>query len=427
VFRLIKQPRYAILVGLVFTYVWRFHDLTSVIASLRIVAICTVGSWLYLLASPRIGVIKRALTRPYVICFLLFSLWALASVPGAIYPDWAWGQWSDGQVKTVTMFLFIVSCITSVATLKLVVAIQVIGGGVLALFYIKSGFPQFYSPVPMYDRNDFALALNLALPFAIYLSATVKGLLPRIGAWGATLAIGTSVMMSQSRGAFLTLGVMALLVLITARTIKLRYRVIPPLLFIVAVPFLPTEVQDRLSTLLNPSEDYNVTSDTGRVVIWGRALGYLEDHKVFGVGFESFPWAEAVFGLGRPVAIHNSFLQAAVETGYPGFVLFTSMLLFAMARLLKIRYRLARQQRREGAKDLRLIADCLFLVVLSFCIGGFFLSMAYSPLIVAPIAYVAGFELVVEKWRREHRSVSRRPRPGRVHGREPNLVGSHTA
>lgn len=404
------------MVGLLLTYIWRFHDLTPLVTTLRVAAICTVSSWAFLLLQPRLSVLSSAVKKPYIFLFLLFSVWGAFTVPTALSPPVAWQSWFQGHFKTMTMILFILTCLRSFTIVRFAIMTQVVGGGVLALFYIKSGFPQAYTPVPMYDRNDFSLALNIALPMALFLALTERAVPKKRILWGTVLAIATSVMMSQSRGGFLTIAATTLFTVTMVRDLKWRHRLLPPILLVVGVLLLPAEVQDRLATLLNPSEDYNMSDEQGRVEIWKRGLGYLDEHKFMGVGWDNFPVAEGtisqtarMLGSARNTAVHNSFLQAAVETGIPGFILFLAMIFAAMVRLFLLRTRLDRIARRGVVREMVLCADFLLVSIVAYCIGGFFLSMAYTPMLYGQLALAAGLEMSAARWLRHVRATGREP------------------
>ena len=410
----IFRPRYAVLAGLLLTYIWRFHDLTGVVRSLRIAAICTVLSWAFLLVQPRLSVLSRAVRLPYVALFLAFSVWGGFSVPFALDSELAWSGWFEAHFKTVTFFLFVISCLSSFAYVRLAILVQVLGGAVLAFFYIKSGFPQFYTPVPMYDRNDFALVMNVALPMGLFWAFSAPSATARKLLWGIVLAFGACIMMGQSRGGFVTVAVTTLFTVSSVKGVKLRYRILPPILIGVSLFFLPAEVQDRLSTLLNPTEDYNYNDSGGRVEIWKRGLGYLNDHKVLGVGWNNFPVAEGTlsetaqtFGYAQNKAVHNSFLQVAVETGIPGFLLWVSMILVTMRRLLRLRRRLRKRYHPDSVRDFVLCADFLLVSLIGFCIGAQFLTMAYFPILFGQVALAAGLELSVADWKRKQRAPRR--------------------
>lgn len=408
------QPRHAVLAALLMTYIWRFHDLTPLISTFRIAAVATVLSWAFLLLRPRLGVLRQALALPSVLCFLLWSVWAGVTVPMALSPDLAWAAWFDGHFKSVTMFLFMVTCLDRMEVVRFSVAVQVFAGTVLALFYAKSGFSQDFTPVPSYDRNDFALAMNIVLPLTLYLGLAAKSRNERIVLWGAAGVITACIMMSQSRGGFLTLACIMMYTLVRLKRVKLRYRLLPPLLIAGSLFFLPQEIQDRLGTLLNPTEDYNYDHEVGRIAIWKRGMRYLGDYPVAGVGIENFPVAEArLSGLARNsgrqlgAVTHNSFVQALVETGVVGFAFYIGMIGFAVWRLARIRKRFARFTRDAKANDLVLAADFTMVALLGFCVGGFFLSMAYSPMIFSLVALSAGLELSARRWVKRRRKLAR--------------------
>ena len=408
----LRKPRDMVLAALLLTYIWRFHDLTPFLSPLRIAAVATVLSWAYLVFNPRIAQLRKVLRYPYVWCFLLFSLWAAATVPFALQPSLAWAAWWEGHFKTITMFLFMLTCLTTLNNVRFAVAAQVFGGAVLAFFYAKSGFSQQFTPVPSYDRNDFALALNVILALTLYLAFASRGKHEKWLLWGAAGIMALCVMMSQSRGGFLTLAGIVLFTMVRVRGIKLRYRLLPPIIVAVSLLFVPAEIKDRLGTLLNPTEDYNFDHEVGRIAIWKRGLRYLGDRPVMGVGMENFPVAEAMFGglarnqgKARGAVTHNSFLQVAVEVGLPGIFLYMAMLGSAVLRLGRLRTRFDRLRADPQARDLVLAADFTMVSILGFCIGGFFLSMGYTPMVFSLMALTAGLEVSGEKWLQRRRKL----------------------
>lgn len=403
--KLLSNPRILILAGLLLTYIWRFHDLSPILSPLRLAALATVGSWAYLLLKPRAAVLGRVLKLPYVWLFLAWSAWMGLTVGLALVPRVAWTAWYDGHFKTITMFLFTLTCLTSFQMVRFASAVHVLGGAVLALFYMRAGFPQSFTPVPGYDRNDLALALNIVLPLALYLAFASRSRGERAVFLLSALSIATSVLMSQSRGGFVALAGIVAFTLIRVRGVKLRYRVIPPILLLGSLPFLPVEIQDRLSTILTPTEDYNYDHEVGRIEIWKRGLGYVGDFPVTGVGMENFPIAEYRFsglarlrGSGAGPVTHNSFLQVASESGVTGFLLYMGMILTALHRLYRIRKRFDRLRAVPDARNFVLAADFTMVSILGFCFGGFFISRAYSPMLFILIALTAGLELGARAW-----------------------------
>ena len=70
---------------------------------------------------------------------------------------------------------------------------------------------------------------------------------------------------------------------------------------------------------ITSEEDYNHTSETGRLQIWSRGIGYMLQNPLLGLGPANFPAAEGTlspfaerqqWGIGvRWNAAHNAFLQ----------------------------------------------------------------------------------------------------------------------
>jgi O-antigen ligase len=89
--------------------------------------------------------------------------------------------------------------------------------------------------------------------------------------------------------------------------------------------------------------DYNHTSESGRLQIWSRGIGYMLQNPVLGVGPGNFQTAEGTlsalaerqqFGIGvRWNAPHNSFVQIGAELGIPGLALYVAMIASAVFAL----------------------------------------------------------------------------------------------
>jgi len=417
------RPRNAILAGILLTYIWRFHDLAPQLRSLRMAAFATVGSWAFLVLAPRLPVLGKVLRYPYVWLYLVWTVWMGLLVPNALNPDWAWTVWFEAHLKTVTMLLFLLGTITSFALVRSSMAIHVLGAWVMAFFYIKGGFSQDVTPVPGYDRNDLALALNFSLPFALFLAMQAEAKWERILLWGISLAIATSVLMSQSRGGFVTLALVILFMMVRVERISLRARVIPVVLLLGSFFFLPQHIKDRLGTMLNPSEDYNLTAETGRIQVWKRGIGYFKDHPVAGVGISNFPVAELTLseqaqrgGRATRVVTHNSYLEVAVESGLPGLLMYLGMFFSVGFSTVRLRGRLNRIRGSPQAERLVLLADFLTLSLIGYAFGSFFLSMAYSPMLPAFLALAAGFRYTVERWMRQVGAATRAVQVSRARG-----------
>jgi len=398
--RQLSTVRNAVLAAVILSYVWRYHDLSPVLSPFRLAALSTAATWLFLLVAPRLGQLKQALRLPYIWMFVVWMIWIGFTTGYALAPERAWTVWLDDHFKTLTMFLFVVTCLTSFLAVRAVMALHVLGVAILMFFYTKGGYSLWNSPVPMYDVNDMALHLNMAIPMVIFFALSVRPPAARVALWGLAGTMAVCVLMTQSRGGLVTLALGLLFLAVKVKGVPWWMRLAPPAALVIGFSFLPQDAQDRLMTVFSPTEDYNYDADTGRMAIWERGLGYLEENRVTGVGVDNFLVAEATISprarMGefmRPQVPHNSFLQVATETGIPGFLLYVGMILTAAVRALRMRRALMKRRHDTLAAWHVQAFDLQLMSLAAFVVGGFFLSMGYQPMLFTIVAVIAGTEM----------------------------------
>ena len=242
----------------------------------------------------------------------------------------------------------------------------------------------------MYDTNDLAYVLVTVLPLGLGFLLTAKTLrmkLVYLGVVGANVIV---ILLTSSRGGFLgLLTVVILIILFPLRGGKpSRQRlgrifgtlVIVGCLAAVIWPQLPESTRQRLATVLDLGNDYNLDPNnaTSRGQIWKRGMTAAISRPVgFGVG--AFPMVDLKFN-GRMEPPHNSFVEAAVELGFLGLVLFTRMYVLTWRALGKARRGLE-DTKHEDQQDLALFLRTLQLSLAGNIVAGFFLSMAYATLL----------------------------------------------
>src|SRR6185437_2451015 len=132
-----------------------------------------------------------------------------------------------------------------------------------------------------YDANDFATLIATAMPLGLYFALARRGLVTRVLAVVGLVVLLIGEIRSGSRGGFLALIAVTLFVLFRFSAIRARARV-AALAVILVVLFATSSDRywEQMQTVLNPHEDYNATSETGRLKIWGRGMTYLADNPV---------------------------------------------------------------------------------------------------------------------------------------------------
>lgn len=392
------------MVGLILAYVWRFHALVPALEVLRISAILTLSSWALLIFRPGLKTLQTAATYPFVASYALLLLWAFVGYSFGLDPAGSLDSLQAVHIKNLVFLLFVVSTVTTFGRLKLALAANVLGAAVLSFYYIKGGTPTGWTPVSTYDRNDLALLFNMTLPIVLWFSMESTDRRATIAFRILGGALLFSVLMSQSRGGFLGLGLMFLFLMFSQKKIKLSSRLAPLLVLLVGVFFLPAEAKERLSTLLTIEDDYNVDSPTGRLEIWKRGIGYASAYPLFGVGVDNFPLAERTLsdearlhaGNWRGTVAHNSYVEIAAETGIPGAVLYLFMIGSAFVMLRRNRTRLVRASDDRLAPLIRL-SDMLSASLLGFAFGGALLSTFRLSLLVVLLALISGCIFVSSK------------------------------
>jgi O-antigen ligase len=427
--RLIPSPRpvaWDLLIVCVGVYlataVGRIHEVFPVLLPFKLTLLAAVMS-IGLCLLQQSGRRRFALLRsPTTAGLIALALWGGLSVPAALNQGLAFQTWT-GFVETVIMSLVVAASIRStrdVGRLLLVyfVVTVVYVAVVLSRFELGSGDSWRLGHLYTYDANDLATLIATAMPLGLYFVLAQRRLLLRLLALAGLIILAVGLIRSGSRGGFLAFLAVTAFVLVRVTTIPVRSRV-AGLLVIVAIVCgtASDKYWSQMQTIVHYKQDYNMTSDDGRVRIWLRGLGYMVDHPAFGVGMRNFQVAEGTISPRAKLqergigvwwgAAHNSYVQAGAELGIPGLVLFLGLLGTALQSLRRV----ARDALRvhPAGSELSRLAQCLMAALIGFAVGAFFLSLAYADMLYALLA----FAVALTKIARGDSAVAR-ARPGRL-------------
>lgn len=247
------------------------------------------------------------------------------------------------------------------------------------------------SSTEAYDPNDLAYLLVSVLPLALAFTLNAKTRAGRIWYAGMAGIMTIALLLTSSRGGLLgLLAVLAFLVLMPIKRPqaspdggRARPRVIASLLGVACVaavvwPNLPYETRERLATVMALGNDYNsdTTNRNSRSSIWERDF-FAVVHRPIGYGVHSFAMVDLSTG-GTFRAPHNSYLQAMVELGFLGFLLFLRVYTLSWRMLQKIRHTLLSALPSAERDEVLVFARMLQASLVGNAVAGFFLSMAYS-------------------------------------------------
>lgn len=272
------------------------------------------------------------------------------------------------------------------------------------LLRIQSGYS--------YDSNDIGLVVLVGMVLTLLLIQTAdkKGKMVGIA---VLFGIGVTIAKTGSRGGFIGLAAVALALLVMLKHVDIVKRV--GFVVVLALGLMiaaPAGYWEQMATILNPSDDYNYTSPTGRKAVLLRGIGYMMRNPFTGLGVDNFPRAEGTLSdraIARETdpnlpgikwsAPHNSFLQAGSEMGIPGLMLFSMLVGGGVVATIRLRRRLPKTWRSGDHEERFLYFSAVYFPVafIAFATAGAFVSFAYMDLVYVLGALTAGLYVCVQQ------------------------------
>lgn len=303
---------------------------------------------------------RRGLTpmpiTPEVIGLALFSAVMLMTAPFSIWPSGAVHTFTDMFVKVVLVFMLLTHSLSTPRLLRRFTWLIVIAMGYIAargvLDYVRGenlllGRLQGAVPGLVGNPNDLAMNMVVFMPFAAFAAIAPGNRLARLGSGLIVLLMLATTVFTKSRAGFLGLAVVALLIVIQARRIKPGLAAGAIVASLLVVPFLPSAVWTRASSIFNAEED-ETGSRAARQNLMEEGWKTFLEHPLTGVGAGQFqnynppdrqePWRET----------HNVVLQVLAEMGILGGIAFGYLLTRGAGSLLWT-WRRFRVRRRPSA------------------------------------------------------------------------------
>lgn len=327
---------------LIFLSIWSPADDTGYPAYLE-----TARYLLYALTAGavllRYGIVRRAALvsfggGPALWLVALVAYWAISAL------------WSEDLLFSLQRSVLLVLSAAAVASVAANLPLRTISATLLAvlLFYVVSGaftamvFPTIgvegsYAHAGKWrglvsQKNSFGLFAAMAIILLCAGRDSLPGLLHRYTAlrWAC---IGLSLLclvMSESRGAFVNLGV-GLLALSFFR-VNLRFQRYAIALVALLLPIILVLIVSSLSVDEGMISVVGVDLDTNnRIAIWSYAFGEWVGREILGTGFGGF-WTlqrveefQTLYGWVLP-NFHNGYISIIVETGVIGAALFAGLI-----------------------------------------------------------------------------------------------------
>ena len=194
-----------------------------------------------------------------------------------------------------------------------------------------------------FDPNDLAYFANSFLILNLTLISIGQRKIIRITGILNVLLSTFVVLLTASRGGFISLIVIATLFFTTKNEIFKRSKKI--IITALAVLLALTQVDqlniERLMSIKNIDQDYNVTDEFGRMSIWRSGIRMMAENPLTGVGANNFGEALGKQRANKGVLpqwqnAHNSFVQIGAEMGVIGLILYILLSFKGLAIFRKV-------------------------------------------------------------------------------------------
>lgn len=312
---------------------------------------------------------------------LFLLVWMMLSVPFSVWPGRSFAFITESAWKSILGLVMMIAYGSSEASLEKIIWSMLGAAAFLCGMYIA--FPQSSSLAILmeeaYDRNELAFIFVLAIPFAYWKSRQHEGVLKRVLQLLCVLLIG-GIVATHSRGAFL-----GLLAVILASSLHAKGSSVKKMLSAVAILIIVLTTVlilgqggylDRVASITDTENNYNYTSETGRIAVWQRGLTMMWENPFFGVGINAYEAADgAMVRVGKWSAAHNSLVQIGAELGVPGLLAYCIMVIGLLRRSGRIASSIGKSDDFYWYTGVAISCS-----MFGYVVNGFFLSMAYSNL-----------------------------------------------
>lgn len=406
---IVRDPLRIILFILTVVTISRVHESIQILAKFRPALVLVVGSVAYAYLNP------RYLTRTNVLgiwpmrLVAMLGVIACASAAFGISLGGSANFILNSYAKTLAYCFLVALAIRHVRDLYTFVWAYVISCGILAFFSIfvfKVTVGQSYTArlnnLYTYDSNDLCVVMMMGFPMTLLLLSTERG----AKRWIALLmlaGISATIARSGSRGGFLGFIAVGIAVLTLVKGISGAQRLLVIAGAVIALAVgAPEGYWRQMGTITTLESDYNFTDIDGRKAVMQRGMTYLSQYPVFGLGINNFSKAECTIspkisqrqinGPLRCTPPHNSFLQAAAETGTVGFLVWVSLVIGGVIGPLRLRRRLP-QSWRKGTHSQRFIygaASFFPISMIGFAVPAFFVTFAWMDTVYFMAAALTG-------------------------------------
>jgi O-antigen ligase len=243
---------------------------------------------------------------------------------------------------------------------------------------------------PLGEKNDFGLAMVVAIPLSYYMGLFYGGK-KRLAFWTATVVFVMSNVTTMSRGAFLGMVSIGILIWLKSKS-KTKAFLLACLIAITFISVMSKDYKSEILSIDTQGAEYGTGRD--RIELWKLAWKMFLDNPLLGVGQGNIPWRIGEYqysksgdsfwqrGMGGRVT-HSIYFTVIPELGIVGFLLWLLML-----RNIFFKYRFVTgifpKNKRSSIENretdfLKVMILGLAMSIVGYLVSGAFLSAFYYP------------------------------------------------
>lgn len=380
--------------GLAFDFPFNFY-----------IAVTTLAAWVMSAEPKRLP--NYALPGLFILFAILFSI----STYFALDYAYSLERW-DKHIRTIVLVLLLMAMTTSRLRIQAFLWIIVISIGYYAVkgggFIMLTGAigARIYGPQDsmIADNNDLSLAIVMSIPILNYLRVTSANPLVKLACLVVIVFSVAAVVGTNSRGGFIGLMVIGLGFILFAKP-KFGAFLIPLALAAGVWAYAPSSWFERIGSIGAYATD---ESAANRFAAWKTTWNLALDRPFVGGGFSAIETDKVDFKYNkvdwrvnkaeqeksRTRAAHSIFFQVLGDNGFPGLIVWLSLIAAGVYNLLRT---LALTRDRDDFDWARALSRTLLICFMGYLAAGAFLSMAYYDVTLCLVALTAPLREIVTR------------------------------
>ena len=343
---------------------------------------------------------------------LVLTGWYIAGVPFSFWKSGSLQMLTDVWLKTVLVIFLLTQSLTSLDRIRKLLWAIFLSELIVTAFSIFLPSKSMWVGERIYGVslgilgwNFVGIAAAMTIPYMAALFVVRRSVLSTILLVATGLALMWMLMLTASRGGFLTVVFSAILSCALVLRGSPRGRIAGVAIAIVllaCIALAPAVFWERMGTVWEGAAANQNQLSSGieqqaakeskeeRLELLSRSINYTLEHPLFGLGLGNFEQASGVQFTQSDAwrGTHNTYTQISAEAGVPALGLFVSLLIVTVRNM----WRISRSLRDYQGSELNLMSRATLAAVLGFVFGAWFVHIAYGYYFFYMVAIGCGLQ-----------------------------------